>query len=282
MRERRALAPGPTLENMGYGDWAAPAEGVFYRRHESIDVNVGVVLGADGALLVDSRATPVQGREVAEALAAITELPVRWLINTHYHWDHTFGNQVFRDVEIWGHPACRRFLLEHGEEARAEAVSWEPELASQLGDLEIVPPEHLVEVQAVIDVGGRTVSIAHPGRAHTSSDLVVRVDDAPVVFAGDILESSGPPYFGDGFPVEWEKTVKEVVRPGDEAVVPGHGPMMTLDEVATQAEELESVAAMCRRAHVEGLRPEDVDLTGAPYPEETMREALARGLEELG
>lgn len=266
---------------MTYGKWEATAEGVFFRRHESIDVNVGVVLGADGVLLIDTRATPTQGREVASALTEITSLPVRWVVNTHYHWDHTFGNQVFRDAEMWGHPRCRAFLLDEGRGAIDEVVAWEPDLASEVEELEIVPPQHPVDPKATLDLGGRSVTIEHPGRAHTDSDVVVRVGDAPVVFAGDIVESAGPPYFGDGFPVAWETTVKRVARQGDEAIVPGHGPVMSPGDVATQVEEIEAVAAMCRRAHVEGLDPDEVDLAGAPYPEETMREAIGRGLEEL-
>lgn len=266
---------------MSFGKWEALAEGVFYRRHESINVNVGVVVGTDGALLIDTRATPVQGREVATTLAEITPLPVRWVVNTHYHWDHTFGNQVFGDAELWGHPECRAFLLDDGRAAIDEVVAWEPDLAVELEELEIVPPSHPVEPSVTLDLGGRSVTIEHVGRAHTNSDLVVRVGDAPVVFAGDILESAGPPYFGDGFPVAWESTVKQVARPGDESVVPGHGPAMTQDDVVTQVEEIEAVAATCRRAHLEGLSADEVDLTDAPYPEETMREAIGRGLAEL-
>ena len=266
---------------MSRGSWVELAEGVFYQRYQPVNVNVGAVIGANGALVIDTRAAPVQGHQVATDLRAITSLPVRWVINTHYHWDHTFGNQAFREASIYGHPACRRFLVDNSKQAVADALSWLPDIGPDLADLDISPPDRLVDPSVSIDLGGRSVLIEHLGRAHTDSDVVVHVSDAPVVFAGDLFESAGPPTFGDSFPVAWPTSAKSVARSGDTTIVPGHGEAMSRAAVAAQLSDLEAVAVTCRYAHREGLMPEDVKLDNAPYPLATMRRAIARGLMEL-
>ena len=267
---------------MSRESWVELAEGVFYQRYQPVNVNVGAVIGEGGALVIDTRATPLQGREVATDLRAITSLTVRWVVNTHYHWDHVFGNQVFREASIYGHPACRRFLVDNGKQAVADALSWLPDIGPDLADLDISPPDRLVDPSVSIDLGGRSVLIEHLGRAHTDSDVVVRVSDAPVVFAGDLFESAAPPTFGDSFPIAWPTSAGRVARSGDTAIVPGHGRVMSRAEVASQLSDLEAVAEICRAARREGLQPDQVDIDHAPYPETTMRLAIARGLMELG
>ena len=266
---------------MSRESWVELAEGVFYQRYQPVNVNVGAVIGERGALVIDTRAAPVQGREVATDLRALTSLPVRWVVNTHYHWDHTFGNQVFRNASIYGHARCRSFLVDNSELAVADALAWLPDMGPDLVDLDISPPDRLVDPSVSIDLGGRSVLIEHLGRAHTDSDVVVRVSDAPVVFVGDIFESGAPPTFGDAFPVAWPISAHNVAQPGNTSFVPGHGEAMSPADILSQLDELAAVAEVCRSAHREGLLPDDVDLSIAPYPEPTMRLAIARGLMEL-
>jgi glyoxylase-like metal-dependent hydrolase (beta-lactamase superfamily II) len=262
---------------MGRG-WVELAEGVFYRRHESVNVNVGLVLGGDGTLVVDTRASPRQGREVVDAVRAVTALPVRWVVNTHSHWDHTFGNAAFAGAEIWAHPACRDALVERADDAVREAASWEPSLAADLEGFTATPPDHLVGRAATLDIGGRRVLLEHLGRGHTDSDIVVRVPGSGVVFAGDLLESGAPPWFGDGFPLSWPATAAAIDPAGSLVAVPGHGPPMDGDATRAQVGDLTAVAAVCARALASGRGPAEADLSGSPYPEDTMRSAVARAL----
>jgi len=94
--------------------WTEVETGVFVRRHRSLDLNVGAVVCGDGVLVIDTRATHVQAAEMVESLRPIPRLPVRWVINTHHHWDHTFGNQVFPDAAIWGHERCAEAMRLYG------------------------------------------------------------------------------------------------------------------------------------------------------------------------
>lgn len=75
--------------------WDELAEGVFRRRYESLDLNIGLVVGGDGALVIDTRASHGQARVLRQDIRKVTSEPVRWVINTHYHWDHVFGNTMF-------------------------------------------------------------------------------------------------------------------------------------------------------------------------------------------
>ena len=246
-----------------------------------MNVNVGLVVGGDGALLIDTRAAPSQAFETIDQVRDLTTLPIRWVVNTHHHWDHTFGNGALFDAQLWGHPRCRHRMIDADEAARAEAATWEPDLADELVGASVVPPDHLVADHAQIDLGGRIVSIEYLGRAHTDGDLVVRVAGSGVVFAGDILESGAPPWFGDGYPLAWAQTAARL-DDGEVTFVPGHGPAMSTGRYREQLEEFDAVAQLCREAHASGTPADAADLTGAPYPDRTMREALARGLRELG
>lgn len=257
--------------------WDEIAASVYRRRYQSLDLNIGLVIGEAGALVIDTRQSHVHARELHTDIARVTRLPVRWVVNTHYHWDHVFGNAEFPHAAIWGHVRCREYLEHEGERAKRDAIAWMgDEERAAVEEVVIVPPQHVADPQATIDIGGRVVSLAWLGRGHTDSDVVVEVSDADVLFAGDLLENGAPPVFGDGFPLAWPATVTAVAAIGSPIVVPGHGDTMTPDEVATQVEELRRVAEMC----TEGLETGAFDPGRGPYPEAVMNTAFSRAQEE--
>lgn len=257
--------------------WDELADGVFRRRYASLDLNIGLVLGDAGALVIDTRASHGQARELLEEIALVTRLPVRWVVNTHYHWDHVFGNALFPDAELWGHVRCREFLLNHGEDSKVGALAWVGEAnRAAIESVEIVAPDHVFDSDGIIDIGGRAVRLQWLGRGHTDSDIVITVPTAGVLFAGDLLEQGAPPYFGDGFPLAWQDTANAIRLLAGAATVPGHGDVMTPDDVATQAEELAAVAAACAVGLASGV----FDPTGGPYPVETMETAFVRAQRE--
>ena len=135
----------------------------------------------------------------------------------------------------------------------------------------ITPPTNTFATETTIDLGSRSVRLAYLGDAHTDNDIVMTVSDADVVFAGDIIEESAPPNFGDSFPLVWPDAVAALRRMG-RIFVPGHGDVMTAERVATQHEELAAVAERCKDYLVSGL----FDAKSGPYPESTMQAAFAR------
>jgi glyoxylase-like metal-dependent hydrolase (beta-lactamase superfamily II) len=185
--------------------WQEVGDRVFVRRHRELDLNCGLVVGDDACLVIDTRSHLGEGRALAEAVRAVTPHP--WtVVNTHAHYDHCFGNAAFRPAAVWAHRDTAAQLAVTAEQQRANVVAGlladgDPAAAELVATAPVDLPDHLVDDAAVLDVGGRAVSLRHLGRGHTGADLVVAVDD--VVFAGDLVEEGAPPAMEDAYPLEW-------------------------------------------------------------------------------
>jgi glyoxylase-like metal-dependent hydrolase (beta-lactamase superfamily II) len=246
--------------------WQEVGDRVFRWRYERLDQNIGVILGSESVCVVDSRSTHADADELRLHVAALTSLPVNTLVNTHMHWDHTFGNARFPEATIFGHVRCRRRLLEDGEEMRSRLLGAEwvsEEMREQLREVEIVAPSVTFDDQLTIHVDDRTLDLRHLGRGHTDNDLIVTVDD--VCFAGDLVEEGAPPAFGDSFPAEWVETVDRMLETAPPTIVPGHGDVVDLAFVRDQRDML--------AAAIERIRTGAGD---APWPEEVMSAIAAR------
>ncbi|HEX6301022.1 MAG TPA: MBL fold metallo-hydrolase [Acidimicrobiia bacterium] len=251
------------------------AEGVFRRRYESLDLNVGVVIGEDAVLVIDTRASHRQAGELIQQLGEITSLPVRWVVNTHWHWDHVFGNALFPDAEIWGHELCQIALATRGEEMKAAAKKWVPaEHQQEIDQVEIVPPDKTFAQGASLAIG-RAVEMSYHGFGHTDADLIVTVPDADVSFFGDLVEEGAPPSFGDSYPVAWPLTLRLASDSLTGTIVPGHGDVVDPDFVRSQHEELVVVAEMATD-FVNGEIDLEEAASSGPYGVEVMRSALIR------
>lgn len=252
-------------------------DGVFRRRYESLDLNIGVVIGAEAVLLVDSRASHRQADQLQEELRTLTQLPVGWVVNTHFHWDHTWGNAKFPEADLWGHNRCRSEMIDNGEAARQRVLEWMPEEHHDaVNEVVITPPTKTFAATTAIDIGGRSVELSYYGLGHTNSDIVVHVDN--VLFAGDLIEESAPPSFGDSYPLDWGTTVGDIRH--RDTIVPGHGDVVDKRFLSAQGEELNAVAELARYGHREGAAIARLAERG-PYPPATMEVALARAYAQL-
>ena len=262
--------------------WIELGDRVFVRRYAFYDQNIGVVLGDEGALIVDTRISHRQAAETIADLRALTPLPVRVVVNTHGHSDHCFGNHLFRPAEIWGHERCVTMIDATGERQRSAASAALPDLASELAEVVLDPPDRTLEASAMVEIdgGGRTVELTYLGRGHTDNDIVVRVPDAEVLFAGDLLENDATPFFGDGFPIDWPVTVERLVELATGTVVPGHGSIGDRGFVVRQMTEFRAVAELARLVH-DGRLDIDAAVLRTPYPADTALAPLTRALAQL-
>lgn len=261
--------------------WQEVGDRVFVRRYAFYDQNIGVVIGDDSCLVVDTRISHRQAREIKAHLRELTPLPVSVVVNTHGHSDHAFGNRVFRPAPVVGHERCVRFLTETGEAQRAASIANLSALADELAEVEIDPPDRTFLNRAQVDVSGRVVELRYLGRGHTDHDVVAIVADAGVVFAGDLLENGATPYFGDGFPLDWPLTVEALVPlVGSGVVVPGHGDVAGRGFAESQLDALREIAGLARDVHG-GARSLDAAVAAAPFPPGDAREPLERGLAQL-
>ena len=176
--------------------------------------------------IVDTRISHRQADEILADLRTLTPLPVRAVVNTHGHNDHAFGNHRFRPAPIWGHDRCARMIRETGARPdRGRSPRRMPDLAAELAEVVLDPPDRTFDGD-VGDASSSTpavgrIELRHLGRGHTDNDIVVLVPDADVLFAGDLVENGAPPYFGDGYPIDWPATVERMVELVTGAVVPG-------------------------------------------------------------
>jgi glyoxylase-like metal-dependent hydrolase (beta-lactamase superfamily II) len=260
-------------------DWLEVGSGVFCRRYQPWDVTVGMVVGADGLLVIDTRASLRQADQLLDDVRRLSRRPVSWVVNTHAHFDHTYGNARFGTAECWGHRSVPPAMAVGSDEVPDDA---------EYAEVVVCPPDHLVDDTATIDLGDRTVELRHLGRGHTDGDLIVIVPEAELVFAGDLIEQSGPPAYGDdSFPLDWPVTVGHLHRLVEDQgrVVPGHGAVVDRPFVAQQQAALEQVADIIRGLWVAGVPA--ADALGAadrwPFPFSTtgLAQAVARGYQEL-
>ncbi|MBB5075910.1 MBL fold metallo-hydrolase [Nonomuraea endophytica] len=259
--------------------WQEVGDRVFVRRHESVDLNVGLVVGDGHCLVFDTR---MSHREATDLIAAVRRItPDPWtVVNSHAHWDHFFGNAMFLPAEIWGHAGCAEEIRSGGEAQRASVLGFvAEERRAEIEEIDLVAPDHTFTDRATLDIGGRAVHLRYFGRGHTDNDIVLHVPDAGVVFAGDLVEEGAPPAFGDSYPLDWPATMSAMLAALPEPViVPGHGAVVDRAFAQGQRDELAEVAALASRAHAEGLR----DLIGRfPYPEDVARQAIERAFEQL-
>jgi glyoxylase-like metal-dependent hydrolase (beta-lactamase superfamily II) len=228
------------------GRWVEVGDGVLARRYTELDLTVGLVLGAERALVVDTRGDARQGAELAAAVRELTPLPLTVAI-THAHFDHCFGTAAFAPAPVHALPRCRTVLA---ATAAAQRTRWaayyrdhdDPRTADALAATE--PPLPDADAPAPLDLGGRRVELLHLGRGHTDHDLVVAVPDAGVVFAGDLVEQGAPPDLEDAVLPEWPTTLDALLALRPRTVVPGHGDPVDAAFVAGQRAELAEVAAL--------------------------------------
>jgi len=263
--------------------WTEVGDRVFTRRYAFYDQNIGAILGEDGVLIVDTRISHRQAEEILTDLRELTDLPVRAVVNTHGHNDHAFGNHRFRPVPIWGHARCARMITETGPAQIRKVSAALPDIAADLAEVVLDPPDRTFDGASAtldFDAGGRRIELRHLGRAHTDNDVVVIVPDADVLFAGDLVEAGAPPFFGDGYPMEWPATVERMVDLVTGAVVPGHGDVGDKGFAVRSMVEIRTIAELASMVHDGTIGLDDAVLR-TPYPADTARMPLERALAQL-
>ena len=272
------------------------ADRVWVARYAWFDVNVTLVGGADGLLVVDTHASDLAAREVIEDVRRLGVGEVRAVVNTHEHFDHTFGNGAFRaaygEVPIHAHEIAAERTVAAGERIKVaydEDDNRDDPHRTEVQETEIVPAGSTFSSAVVLDLGDRQVELVHPGRGHTAGDLVVRVPDADVLLAGDLVEESmarqGVPGFGeDCYPLEWPLSLDIVLGLTTSAsvVVPGHGAPVDREYVEEQRNAIGIVGETIRDLATRGVPvAEALDAAEWPYPREELAAAVRRGYEHL-
>jgi quinoprotein relay system zinc metallohydrolase 2 len=214
--------------------------------------NISVIVGGESVAVVDSGGSVVEARALLAAIKAITDKPVRYLINTHMHPDHVFGNAAFRDVgaSIIGHHKLPLALAGRVELYLARFRQQMGEDAMQ--GVEVVVPTVLVEDRFVLDLGGRKLELKAWQPAHTDNDLTVLDLQTQTLCAGDLVFVDHLPTL-DGSLLGWLRQTEQLGAIRADRVIPGHGPVSVWPQaMQSQTRYLTVLADDLRKAIAKG------------------------------
>ena len=200
--------------------------GVYARLHDGL-TNAGIIVGDAGVLVIDSLRVPSFARYLIQDVRRITEKPVQYVIDTHAHWDHSWGNEEFPDATIIGHENCYEEMVdvEWNKQWREKVVSDGLAWSEEARLVNITPPNLTFETSMRLYFGGRELRLMYFGKAHTSGDIFIHLPAEKLIFTGDVIQDRRVPYLGDSYPAEWPETDDRLVALDVEQFVSGHGPV---------------------------------------------------------
>ena len=240
--------PGPPrLEEVSDGVWAyLQPDGSWWLN------NTGFLVGSSGVISVDTTSTEKRTRAYLEAVAGVTDRPVRTLVNTHHHGDHTFGNYLLPAATIVAHENTRTELLAFGLPSNNgfwEDVDW--------GDVQLAPPFLTYDRGVTLWSDDLRCELTYVGTpAHTTNDSLLWIPERSVLFCGDLLFNGGTPFLLMGSVTGAIEVLETVVRPlGARTIVAGHGPVSGPELIDDVLGYLRFVQDLAGRAHAAGLTP---------------------------
>ncbi len=255
-KDSRAQTAGPIVS--GAHRFEKVTDSIYYATASgtmNVGANSPILINDDEALIIDSEITPAAARALVADMKAITNKPVRYVVDSHYHYDHAFGNQIFGpEVQVIGHVNTRKRMLTNVMEqytyltsvqpvpARVDALkqriaeekdpqqkaALERQVANALAYLEqvkeikVTPPTLTFNPMMSLTRGQREIQILYLGRGHTDTDVVVFLPKERLVCTGDLMESVVS-YAGDAYMEEWIATLDKLRALDFDTVMPGHG-----------------------------------------------------------
>lgn len=239
----------------------------------SFAANAGIVVGRDGILVVDTLISAKEAQRFLADIRKISDKPIRYVVNTHTHLDHAFGNGVFakQGAVIISHTADRKLLERVGAETLKNAGNFGLKPEDMVGT-EIAYPTLTFSDRLTVDLGGETVELIRVAPSHTEGSIVVFLPAKKLLFAGDILFTDFHPYLAEGDIPGWTRTIDELLVMEVERIVPGHGPLSTKKDLREMKEYLLLFDAKAREL---AAGSQDADAVAAELKKTLPKRSLA-------
>jgi len=222
-----------TLQKLADGAYCLTAEG---------DPNTGIIIGDDGVMIIDARATPVMAHDLMRRLRDITDKPVKYVLLTHYHAVRVMGASAYKAQHIIASQGTLELIKERGQQDFESEVQRFPRLFQAV---ESVPgltwPTLVFDNALTLWMGKREVQIRHIGRGHSKGDTIAYLPDSGVLYSGDLVEEGATPYCGDAYFTDWPDTLERLRGFKAKALVPGRG------EALVGADKADTSIASTRR-----------------------------------
>lgn len=240
----------------------------------SFGVNAGVIIGKDGIVVVDTMISAKEAKRFIKDIRAISRKPIKYVVNTHYHLDHAFGNSEF--AKVGAVIVAQENAQKAMENTAKETLGNMKEYGLTPKDMQgtsVVYPVLTYGNRMTIDIGGQQIELIHARHSHTDGDTLVYLPGKKVLFTGDILFTNYHPFLGEGNIEEWVKQLDDIKSMDVEKIIPGHGPLsqkndlddmkkyiMLFDqkakELASQSDDLQKIITAMQSALPQ--RPEGV------------------------
>lgn len=270
------------------------SEGVFAALHKEgggAIGNAGIVDLGDRTLVFDTFISHLAANDLRQAAEELTEKPVTYVVNSHYHNDHVRGNQVFPEAEViasrgtlellqtdgqkeleWDRAApdkyaetSEKYTAAEDEETRSKLKFWLDYfrvIAESLPGLEMRYPERFFQEKLQLKGSRRGVELISYGAGHTGSDALLLLPEEKIAFLSDLLFVECHPFLPDGDPEAWLKTLEKIKDLKVDVFVPGHGPVGSAKDIDLEADYIHNLIGLAKRAHRsgEGFTDDDIPI----------------------
>jgi glyoxylase-like metal-dependent hydrolase (beta-lactamase superfamily II) len=281
--EFEQLAPGVYAAIHLHGGWAIG--------------NSGIIDLGDRTVVFDSTLTPLSAAELRRAAEELTGRPTAFVVNSHFHNDHIWGNQAFapetdivstkgtlqairtHGVETYNRfrdsaaTELERLRAEHDKESddrqRKELFGWiayHQGLVESLPALRVRPPNVTFEGRMTLQGSERAAQLIEYQGGHSPSDVVLSLPEEDILFAGDLLFIGCHPYLGGGNPDQLPRIIESLAQHHPKLLVPGHGPVGTADDLTTLCEYIEALDRLAQQLVAEGSPEKATDRVPVPEP----------------
>jgi glyoxylase-like metal-dependent hydrolase (beta-lactamase superfamily II) len=198
----------------------------------SFGANAGIIIGKDGIAVVDTLTSAKEAQRFIKDIRSITDQPIKYVINTHHHLDHSLGNSEFVKLgaAVIAQENCRREAQKDADTIIKRALNYGFTAGSLEGTTVVLPTLTFTDTMT-IDLGDRTVELIYHGPSHTNGSALVLVPEAKVLFAGDALFTNFHPNMRDADVDSWIKSLDRIAALDVQKIIPGHGPVSSRQDI---------------------------------------------------